>query len=134
MSVSADVELLDGIKKFTDLVVHVFHEGDVGGALDAELGFAFLHFIQPIFRWLDREMRGIVGEVQKEWLVFIGRLFLHIINGPLRENFRRMPLGLDDLLIERIQFTPPRSVSSNHPSCQREIREKIEATIVGDIG
>ena len=53
----------------------MFHKGDVGGALEVELRFAFLHFIQPIFRWLDREMRGIVGEVQEEGLVFICLLY-----------------------------------------------------------
>ena len=95
--VLCDAQFLDGVEELADFVVHVLDEGDVGGALLVELWLAFLHFLQPIFRWLDGKMRRVVGEVEEEGFLSIGRLFLYVVDAPSSKHLGGVALG----------FSPP---------------------------
>ena len=103
-----DAQFFDRIQYLADLMVHVLDERNVGRPFLTQLGLALLDLLQPILGGLDGEVRGVVSQVEKEGLLFVRRLFLDIIDRPLAEDLGGMPLGLDDLLVLSIRFTPPR--------------------------
>lgn len=91
---------LEGGNDFADAIVHVFDEGDEFGALFSDARLAFLHFCEPIFRWLDGGVRSVVGEVEEEGLIGFGRAVVEIAVGPVGENVGGMPFRIDLLLVE----------------------------------
>ena len=67
-------------------------------------------------------------------LGLVGRLFLHIVDGPAAEDLGGVPLGLDHLLVCRIQLDPLLAGgSSSRPSCRRGNRGKSKSSIIGKV-
>ena len=133
--VLCDAQFLYGVKELADLVVHVLDEGDVGGALLVELRLAFLHFLQPIFRWLDGKMRRVVGEVEEEGFLFVGGLFLYVFDAPSGEHFGGVALGFDLLLVATHPVYSAAEVGPVvvHHVGQKAVKE-IESSVVGYVG
>jgi hypothetical protein len=127
--------LLYGVEELTDFVVHVLDEGDVGGALFVEPGFALLHFLQPILRWLDRKVGGVVGEVEEEGFLFVGRLLLYVVDAPSGEYLGGVALGVYLILVAT---HPVDSAAEVGPVIVHHVGKKavkeIEAAIVGYVG
>ena len=130
-----DAQFLDRIQYLSDFMIHVLDECDVGRPLVAQLGFAFLNLLQPVLGGLDGKVGGVVSQVEKERLLFIRRLFLHIIDRPLAEDFGGMPLGLDHLLV---LAHPVHATAQMRPVIVHHVPEKaveeIEAPVVGQVG
>ena len=82
---------------------------------------------------LDREVRGIVGEVEKERRFFL-RFRTDVVDSPLAKEIRRMTFRLDDLrvLSHPVHTTSQMRVVVIHHVGQEPVKE-IESSIIGNV-
>ncbi len=80
-------------------------------------------------------MRCVVSEVKEERILFVGSLLLDVVDGPSREHFGGMALGLDRFFVASHPVDAPPQVG---PIVVHHVGEKaveeIEASIIWDVG
>ena len=92
------VQLVQGVEDLADAVVHVLDEGDEFGPDVGHAWLAGFDFFDPVGRWLNGVVRGVVSEIEEEGGVFRAAGG-DVIHGPLGEEVGCMALGVDDVAV-----------------------------------
>ena len=123
--------LVERLQDLSDVMIKMLDKGHIHGAFFLHPGCPRLHLREPVGGRLDREMRGVVGEVeQKRFVLFPGAAH-EVIRGPLREEFGGMSLRLDDFPVEPQVIVPVSEVvevAVHHVA--EETMEMVKAPLV----
>ena len=117
-----------------DAVVEVLDHSHTQCALLRDARFSLLHFRQPLRRRLYREMRSVVGQIEKEGRQGF-RALAQVVARPTGENLRGVTDGRNDLAVAAHVIVPlpeVRRVAVHH--VVEEAVEEVEAAVVGQRG
>ena len=113
--------------------IQMLNQRHQSGPFVRQSRFPLLHPRQPLWRWLDRVVRGVISQVEEEWLARFGP-FLQILTSPIGKYIRRVPLGINHLLVaaqEIVTVPQMRPIIVHH--VPQETVEEIKPALGGGV-